>query len=123
MSEIVLEPLNELQSLAQTLFHSLSPTQTKPPPAPSIAAFLEADAALAAAVKQARKHQIKQRKIERLKDEVLALEERWRDIIQGLEDSKRELAAILTEGEERIKSIEEAKAGEFTRSLLRVLTV
>lgn len=74
-------------------------------------------------MKQARKHQIKQRKIERLKDEVLALEERWRDIIQGLEDSKRELAAILTEGEERIKSIEEAKAGEFTRSLLRVLTV
>lgn len=77
---------------------------------------MEADAKLAAAVKLARKHQIKQRRIERLKDEVLAMEERWRDIIQGLEDGKRELEVILTEGDERMKAIEEAKAGERTTS-------
>ena len=121
MSEIVLEPLNELHSLAQTLFHSLSPTQAKPPTTPPITAFLEADAALAAAVDLARKHQVKQRRIERLKDKVLALEDSWREIIQGLEDGKRELEVILTEGEKRTKAIEDAKTGTcttFSRCLL-----
>ena len=41
------------------------------------------------------------------------MEERWRDIIQGLDDGKRELEVILTEGEERTKAIEEAKAGAY----------
>jgi hypothetical protein len=113
MSDILLQPLNDLQALTQTLFQSLSPAQTRPPPVPSISTFLEADAALAAAVKLARKHQIKQRKNERLKEEFLALEERWRNIVQELEQGKRELDVILTEGDERIRSIEVAKAGAF----------
>ena len=74
MSDILLRPLNDLQTLTHTLFHALSPSQTRPPPVPPIAAFLEADAALAAAAKLARQHQIKQRKNERLKDVFLALE-------------------------------------------------
>lgn len=111
MSEILTQPLNELHALTQTLFHSLSPTQAKPPPAPSISAFVEADANLAAAVKLARRHQIKQREIERLKDEFLALEERWRETVMDLESGKRELEVVLTESEERIKNIEAAKKG------------
>ncbi|KAJ3552731.1 hypothetical protein NM688_g3997 [Phlebia brevispora] len=117
MSEIVLEPLNELQSLAQSMFHTISHIQHGPPnqslPPLPIQALLEADASLAAAVRLARKHQIKQRRIERLKNEVLAMEERWRDIIQGLDDGKRELEVILTEGKERTKAIEEAKAASI----------
>lgn len=109
MSEILTQPLNELHALTQTLFHSLSPTQAKPPPAPSISVFVEADANLAAAVKLARRHQIKQREIERLKDEFLALEERWRETVMDLESGKRELEVVLTESEERIKNIEAAK--------------
>lgn len=109
MSEILLQPLNELQALTQTLFHSLSPTQTRPPPVPPITAFLDADAALAAAAKLARAHQIKHRKNERLKEAFLALEERWRAIVEELEQGKRELALILTEGEERVRNIAAAK--------------
>ena len=111
MTEILNQPLNNLQSLAQTLFHSLSPTQARPPPAPPISVFAEVDAQLAAAVKLARKHQIKQRKIERLKDEVLALEQDWREIIQELQDGKQQLEVTLNECEERLKAIEESKAG------------
>lgn len=84
---------------------------------PSITAFLEADAALAAASKLARKHQIKHRKNERLKEEFLALEEQWRSIVQELEQGKRELEMILTEGEERMKNIEAAKEGEYAFGL------
>lgn len=111
MSDILTQPLGDLQALAQTLFHSLSPAQAKPPPVPSVASFLEVDAQLAAAVKRARKHQIKQRRIEQLKDDVLALEQSWRDIIQELQDGKTQLELTLAEGEERLKAIEEAKAG------------
>ena len=50
---------------------------------------------------------------EKLKDEVLALEQNWRDIIHELQDGKLQLEVILSEGEERIKAIEEAKAGMF----------
>ncbi|EKM50669.1 uncharacterized protein PHACADRAFT_200608 [Phanerochaete carnosa HHB-10118-sp] len=117
MSEILLQPLNDLQALTHTLFHSLSPTQTRPPPVPPITAFLEADAALASAVKLARKHQIKHRKNERLKEEFLALEEHWRDIIKELEQGKRELEVILTEGEERMKNIDAAKADAVPASI------
>ncbi|KIP04521.1 hypothetical protein PHLGIDRAFT_75795 [Phlebiopsis gigantea 11061_1 CR5-6] len=116
MSDILLQPLNDLQTLTHTLFHSLSPSQTRPPPVPPISAFLEADAALAEAAKLARQHQIKQRKNERLKDVFLALEERWREVVQELEKGKRELDAILTESEVRIKNIEVAKTGTL-RSL------
>ena len=113
MTDILLQPLNDLQTLTQTLFQSLSPAQARPPPPPPIAAFVEADAALAAAVKLARQHQIKHRKNERLKEEFLALEDRWRDIIQELEEGTRELEVILTEGDERMKNIEAAKAGAY----------
>ncbi|TCD69141.1 hypothetical protein EIP91_008617 [Steccherinum ochraceum] len=111
MTEALLIPISELQELAQSLFQSVSSTQRAPPPA--IASFLEIDATLASAVKQARAHQVKQRKIERLKDEVLDLERRWRTIVQELEAGKRDLENILSEGEERIKGIEAAKAASI----------
>lgn len=113
MTETLLAPINELQALAQSLFQSVSASQ-KSPPAPPISAFLFIDASLAAAVKQARVHQVKQRKIERLKDEVLELERRWRTIVLELEQGRHDLEAILGEGEERIKGIEAAKAGEYS---------
>lgn len=111
MSDIVMDPLNQLHALSTTLFHSLAPVASKPPPIPPIMAFLEADAALADAVRLARIHQIKQRRIEKLKDEVLELEDRWRRVVEGLEESKEELEEILTEGEERARAIEEARTG------------
>ncbi|KAI0338973.1 hypothetical protein BDW22DRAFT_1337224 [Trametopsis cervina] len=113
ISEILIQPLLELQALSQTLFHSLSPTQAKPPPVPPIQAFIEADARLAEAVKLARQHQIKQRKIERLKDEVLKLEQSWRDSIEQLQEGKQRLEVVLVESEERLKAIEDAKAASI----------
>lgn len=111
MTSILLAPLNNLQSLSQTLFLSLSPIQTKPPPPPPISAFLSCDEALASAVQLAHTHQIKQRKIERLKSEILELETRWRDICVELENGKKELEVIIKEGDERTKAISEAKSG------------
>ncbi|KAK7031436.1 vitamin-D-receptor interacting mediator subunit 4-domain-containing protein [Favolaschia claudopus] len=109
MSLALLAPLNELQTLSQTLFLSLSPVQSKPPPPPPLCAFLACDDALSSAVNLAHTHQIKQRKIEALKDEILELDRRWREICTELEAGKRELEEMIEEGEERIKSIEQAK--------------
>lgn len=111
MSEALLGPLNELQTLSQTLFLSLSPIQSKPPPPPPLSAFLACDEALSSAVNLAHTHQLKQRKIEALKDEILELDRRWREICTELEAGKRELEEMIEEGEERIKSIEQAKKG------------
>lgn len=113
MSAILLSPLNELQSLAHTLFLSLSPAQTKPPPAPSLSAFLECDKALSSAINLAHKHQIRQKNINTLEHEILELEARWREIASELEHGKRELEEMIEEGEERIKAIEAAKKGEI----------
>ena len=74
------------------------------------------DAQLAAAVQLASAHQVKQRRIEQLKDDVLDLDRRWRDIVRSLDEGRRELDAIVREGEERIKAIEEAKAGKCSCS-------
>ncbi|TFY54018.1 hypothetical protein EVJ58_g9110 [Rhodofomes roseus] len=109
MSSILLEPLNQIQALSQQFFLSLGPAQSKPPPAPSVDAFLEVDAALAAAVQCARAHQVRQRRIEALKAEVLELESEWRSVVGALEEGRRELEGIVKEGEERLKAIEDAK--------------
>ncbi|EAU90607.2 hypothetical protein CC1G_00991 [Coprinopsis cinerea okayama7 len=109
MSSILLAPLNELQALSHTLFLSLSPPQTRPPPAPPLSAFLECDKALAAAVNLAHVHQVRQRKIESLEQELLELERRWRDICMELANGKKELEEIIEEGDERIKAIRAAK--------------
>jgi mediator of RNA polymerase II transcription subunit 4 len=109
MKVILLQPLNDLQTLSQTLFLSLSPPQSKPPPPPPISSLLSCDTALASAIQLSRVHQNKQRKIESLKDEILALEARWRDICEQLGVSKRELEEMIEEGEERCRAIEGAK--------------
>ncbi|TFK26245.1 hypothetical protein FA15DRAFT_307245 [Coprinopsis marcescibilis] len=109
MSAILLAPLTDIQSLAHTLFQSLSPPQTKPPPPPPLSAFLECDQKLAAAVNLAHSHQVKQRKIESLEQELLELERSWRDICTELAKGKRELEQIIEDGNERIKAIDTAK--------------
>ena len=86
--------------------------------------MLTVDAQLAGAVHVARAHQVKQRRIEQLKDEVLDLDRRWRDIVRTLDEGRRELDAMVREGEERIKAIEEAKAGASCRDFaLRAWTI
>ncbi|KAH9913988.1 vitamin-D-receptor interacting mediator subunit 4-domain-containing protein [Epithele typhae] len=109
MSEFLLNPLARLQTLSTTVFQSLGPPQSRPPPAPSVSELLAADTALADAMQRARAHQVRQRRIERLKDEVLALDRKWREAVNILDEGRRELDAIVREGEERIKAIEEAK--------------
>jgi len=109
MNETLHEPLNELTKLSQILFHSLSPSQTKPPPPPPLDAFIRVDAALADALQLTAVHQRKQGRIESLKSEIFELEARWRDICTQLEEGKRTLERIIDEGDERIKGIEEAR--------------
>ncbi|KAI0718822.1 vitamin-D-receptor interacting mediator subunit 4-domain-containing protein [Fomitopsis betulina] len=109
MSSILLGPLGQLQDLSQQLFLSLGPAQSKPPPAPPVSAFLEVDAALADAVQRARAHQVRQRRIEALKIDILELEGEWREVVDSLEEGRRELEAVVEEGEERLKAIEDAK--------------
>lgn len=116
MSSILLAPLVDLQGLAHTLFLSLSPPQTKPPLAPPLSAFVECDKALASAVNLAHVHQIKQRRIESLEQELYDLEARWREICTELAVGNKELEGIIEDGEDRIKSIEEAKKGAYYES-------
>lgn len=112
ISEMLLEPLHRMHGLAQTLFRSLSPPSTRPPPPPATSLFIECDTCLAAAVRQARVHQIRQRKIEELKAEVLELDAQLMNLWGELELGKQELEAIIDEGNERLEAIERAKKGE-----------
>ena len=111
MTSALLTPLNQLQGLAHTLFLSLSPPQTKPPLSPPLSAFLECDQALASAINLAHIHQIKQRKIDALEAEILALDCQWREICKDLSQGKAKLEELIEEGETRIKAIEQAKKG------------
>ena len=111
MSSVLLSPLNELQSLSHTLFLSLSPVQSKPPPPPPLSSFLACDEALSSAIDLARKHQIRQRKINALENEILESDARWREIVLELENGRKELEQVIDEGEERIRAIEQAKKG------------
>ena len=121
MTNILLNPLNKFQELSQVLFQSLSPLQNKPPPPPPPTAFVDCDVSLAGAIDHARTHQAKQRRIEALKREVLELEARWREIVAALEEGRRDLEAMVTQGDERIRAINEAKAGASCYSLYLVV--
>lgn len=118
MSAALLAPLNELQNLSHTLIQSLCPVQTKPPPAPSLSAFVNCDEALSSAVNLAQRHQIKQKKIDTLGLEVLDLEVRLREIITELKDGKKELETMIEEGEKRIKAVEDARKASIPYSEL-----
>lgn len=118
-TSLLLGPLNHLNSVAQLLFQSLSPPHTKPPPPPPITTLAEADAALASAVQLAHLHQKKQQRIETLKAEVLALEDSWRTVIMQLEEGRRDLEAIISEGDVRLNAIEQAKAGMAAHDTVR----
>lgn len=111
MTHLLLDPLNHLNNVAQQLFQSLSPPHNKPPPPPPITALANADAALVDAVQLAHLHQKKQQRIEALKAEVLSLESSWRTVIMQLEEGRRDLEAIISEGNVRLDAIEQAKAG------------
>jgi mediator of RNA polymerase II transcription subunit 4 len=113
-TNLLLGPLNHLNSVAQQLLQSLSPPHTKPPPPPPITALAEADAALAAAIHLSHVHQKKQQRIDALKADVLALEDSWRTIIAQLEEGRRNLEAVITEGDARLNAIEQANDGTST---------
>jgi len=109
MTSILLEPLTGLNALAQALFISLGPPQSRPPAPPPLEAFLNCDATLAQAVATAHAHQVRQRRIVALLQEIEGLDTQWREVCAGLEHSKTKLEDILGEGEERIKAISAAK--------------
>ena len=112
MSDQLLKPIEEFQRLSQTLFLSLSGDQTaRRVYPPSVSSFVECDAEISRALDIARTHQIKQRKIEALKQEILDLNAQWRHICSELEAGKQELGIMIKEGDERIKSIDRAKYG------------
>ncbi len=109
MREVLMRPLNHIDSLSQALLRSLAPSQSnaaKPPSAPSITAFMEVDQALATAVNMAQVHQEKQREIEALTKEILDLERELRDRVQFLADGRNTLNEILRESEETIAAID-----------------
>jgi len=115
MNDQLLKPIEEFQRLSQTLFLSLSGDQTARRVAlPSVSSFIECDAEISRALDIARTHQIKQRKIEALKQEVLDLNAQWRHICSELEAGKQELEIVIKEGDERIEVINKAKYGSST---------
>jgi len=105
-----------LHQLSRTLFLSLSPPASKPPPPPPIEAFLECDTRIAAAVRVARIHQVKNQRIEELKQEVLDLESKLRQLFKELERGRLDLEEMLDEADTRLEGIEtsEQKAVSYT---------
>lgn len=119
MSDQLLKPIEEFQRLSQTLFLSLSSDQTaRRVPPPSVSAFIECDAEISRALDIARGHQIKQRKVEALKQEILDLNAQRRHICSELEAGKQELEIMIKQGDERIESIEKAKYGRLLFAFL-----
>lgn len=113
MREVLSIPLAQFEALTNQLFASLA---TVPPTAaysfsnsltaPDVESFVHCEAALAEALNQARLHQIKQRRIEQLKEDIVALDWRLNDICQKLKEDKSELEEIIREAEVRVKAID-----------------
>ena len=111
MSEQLSKPLSDLQQLSRTLFLSLSPPSTKPPPPPTIQEFLECDTRLASAIRVARIHQAQHHRIEELKQEILDLESKLRQLFSELERGRLDLEKILDEADTRLEVIDAAEKG------------
>lgn len=109
MKELLSSPLKHFEDLTHQLFLSLSmPNST---PSPSIEAFVQCDNALAAALIKAREHQLKQRRIEQLKEDVVNLEWQLKAACQKLLQDKADLEAMIREGDERVKTIDSVEKG------------
>lgn len=81
-------------------------------PPPPISAFYSVEASLAHVLAETASHQRRQKRIEELIADIGALESRWRGVVEQVEQGKRELEAVVKEGEERIEGIRKAKEGE-----------
>ncbi|KAG8893850.1 hypothetical protein FRC01_013319, partial [Tulasnella sp. 417] len=109
MREILSVPLAQFETLTNQLFVSLSTvtpagasyslSNPLTAPAPDVESFAQCEAALAEALNQARLHQIKQRRIEHLKEEIVSLDWRLNDICEQLKRDKGELEDIIREAE------------------------
>ncbi|KAG9045388.1 hypothetical protein FS837_006379 [Tulasnella sp. UAMH 9824] len=127
MREILSIPLAQFETLTNQLFVSLStvtPTAasyafSNSLTAPDVESFVQCEAALAEALNQARLHQIKQRRIEQLKEEIVSLDWRLNGICEQLKRDKSGLEDIIREAEVRVKAIdrtEKAYAQNLTNS-------
>ncbi|KAG6335272.1 hypothetical protein ID866_3828 [Astraeus odoratus] len=114
MTDTLNAPLNNLAHLSTSLFQSLSsqsythggkPGEAPPP----VSDFLSAEAALAQALVRTVAHQRRQNYINKLATEISELDNKWREIIEGIEKGRRELQIVVKEGEERVKGIKEAR--------------
>ena len=115
MTDTLTAPLAEVTTLSNTLFQSLSSPHPHARPSiapPAVSAFLSVEASLAHALAEAASHQRRQKRIEELIAEIGVFEARWRWIVERIEQGKRELEAVVKEGEERMEGIRKAKEGE-----------
>ncbi|KAG8795444.1 hypothetical protein FRC17_008136 [Serendipita sp. 399] len=115
MREMLERPISQLQTLSISLFSALANGTTPDPPIADLAAC---DATLAEALRVARKHILKQKRIEQLMDEINELDAQLIEIVETLATGQRELQAIIEEGEERIAASDKSKKSATTYSLL-----
>ncbi|KAF8141753.1 vitamin-D-receptor interacting mediator subunit 4-domain-containing protein [Boletus edulis] len=112
MSDTLTAPLTSVTTLSNTLFQSLSSPHPHAKPSiapPPIPAFFHVEASLARALAETASHQRRQKRIEELIAEIGMIEARWRSIVERIEQGKRELEAVVEEGEERVEGIRKAK--------------
>lgn len=115
MTDKLSTPLASVTTLSNTLFQSLSSPHPHAKPSiapPPTSAFFDVEGSLARALAETATHQRRQKRIEELIAEIGVLEARWRSIVERIEEGKRELEAVVREGEERIEGIRKAKEGE-----------
>lgn len=93
-------PVLRLSALSGAFFHAFgSTTKTHKPLVPStLAEFIECDSRLAAALHEARIHQGRQREIDKLMLEVVALDAQLREAIIALTEGKDVLESIISDG-------------------------
>jgi len=112
MTDALTAPLASITALSNTLFQSLSsphPHARPSIPPPPISAFYSVEASLAHLLAETASHQRRQKRIEELIAEIGALDSKWRWVVEQIEQGKRELETVVTEGEERIEGIRKAK--------------
>ncbi|KAG8942068.1 hypothetical protein FRC04_003871 [Tulasnella sp. 424] len=127
MREVLSIPLAQFEALTNQLFASLA---TVPPTAaaysfsnsltaPDVESFVHCEVALAEALNQARLHQIKQRRIEQLKEDIVALDWRLNDICEKLKEDKSALEEIIREAEVRVKAIDRTEKDQMAPPAFR----
>lgn len=115
MQEALMRPVVRFGVLSELIFRALGPAPSvhKTSNSPPLSELVQCDSELATALHLARIHQGKQREIDKLMLEILALDTQLRNVILALSQGKEALENMMTEGDTVLEKANLAAEGWF----------